>query len=208
MSDRYQELTDRVRDLELIIRDLATGATGAVASEPESAPESALPGDETPSDSATNGSGSEAALSRDDPGAADREPSDDWAPVAWSDRASSHEWYQLVAWVDWLRGTYDVVGPRQIPSCWPAHRGLANDLHGLWQMWIQACWEEHEGEKTAMLHWHDRWLPPFLARRAMYGIKMCEEGRHEEPMLPPPTRLGLIPPSGLFVTAAASDPVG
>ncbi|MDO5498636.1 MAG: hypothetical protein Q4F67_03030 [Propionibacteriaceae bacterium] len=127
----------------------------------------------------------------------------DWVPVAWTDRASREEWSELVAWVDWLRGTYDVTDVRAIPPCWPAHRGLANDLSALHQAWIGAQRADHDKkDHQALIHWHDRWFAPLLGRVHMYGTKQCGPRNHDPVIGPEPTRDDLMPAVGEYVTAA------
>lgn len=127
----------------------------------------------------------------------------DWVPVAWTDRASQEEWRDLVAWVDWLRGTYDVIDERSIPPCWPAHRGLANELAALHRSWIAAQKSDHdEKDHQALMHWHDRWLAPAMARVRMYGTRQCGARNHEPVIMPSPTDHSLIPGVGEYVTAA------
>ncbi|MDO5633459.1 MAG: hypothetical protein Q4G34_01105 [Micrococcus sp.] len=175
------ELEERVADLEKIVLDLSRRVNS-----PEGATQ----------DIAASGS--------------DREVEDAgeeaWTPVAWCDRASREEWRKLVAWVDWLRGTYDVTEDLEIRECWPAHRGLANELAALrdaWEALHQA--DHHDEDKQAIIHWHHSWLGPFLTRARTYRIRSCSHARHERVRPPVATNWALVPTPGEIVTAGDAD---
>ncbi len=50
-----------------------------------------------------------------------------------------------------------------LPSCWPQHRAVANELWTLYQMWLLA-YESPEGKVRDAADWHDRWLPGAIDR--------------------------------------------
>lgn len=136
---------------------------------------------------------------------AETEDTDRSSPVAWTDRASKAEWDALVFWVDWLRATYAVMEDRAIPACWPAHRGLANELAALNSAWVAASRAEQKKDKQAMIHWHDRWLAPVFTRTRMYDCRPCNNHMHHRSLPPPPTTRDLIPTPGEYITAALDD---
>ena len=106
-------------------------------------------------------------------------------PRAWVDSAAAHDWRELAAWVDWLLGTYDLQPSRAVLPCWPAHRGVAEELAALRTAWRAAAKTgSFPTPNDALIHWHDRWLHPFLLRqRENFQIKGCEDGH--KPVRPP-----------------------
>jgi hypothetical protein len=100
-------------------------------------------------------------------------------PRAWVDSATAHEWRELAAWVDWLLGTYDLQPSRAVLPCWPAHPGVAEELAALHAAWRAAAAKTGRSStpNDALIHWHDRWLHPFLLRqREDFQIRGCEDG--------------------------------
>ncbi len=92
-------------------------------------------------------------------------PGDAPEPRAWVDDAGAADWQQLAAWVDWLTRTYDLTPSRAVLPCWPAHRGVAEELAALraaWQAAATAARAEDPNDQLA--YWHDRWLHPCLSR--------------------------------------------
>lgn len=172
----WDELSGRVAALEGEVRDIAQSVIG-LAEVVEAA--MARPAD---------------AASRSAQPAGSDDAETDGARLAWSDRASVDDWRELTAWVDWLRGTYDVVPDRRIPACWPDHRGLANELAALHSAWRDALRaEDEDGDANAVIHWHDRWLAPMLHRAGtLYGARICRDESHDAQMLPPPTNWSLV----------------
>jgi hypothetical protein len=105
-------------------------------------------------------------------------------PRAWVDSATARDWRELAAWVDWLLGTYDLQPSRAVLPCWPAHRGVAEELAALHAAWRAAAAKTGSSPNDALIHWHDRWLHPFLHRqRENFQIKGCEDGH--KPVRPP-----------------------
>ena len=100
-------------------------------------------------------------------------------PRAWVDSATARDWRELAAWVDWLLGTYDLQHSRAVLPCWPAHRGVAEELAALRTAWRAAAAKTGSSStpNDALIHWHDRWLHPFLLRqRENFQIRGCEDG--------------------------------
>ncbi|MBO3146358.1 hypothetical protein GZ176_11760 [Dermatophilus congolensis] len=113
----------------------------------------------------------------------------------WATTATSHDWEELVRWVDWLRSTYDVIEGRAVPACWPAHPGLVEELAALREAWAHACKQRAlEGDGQALAHWHERYLTPLFSRINTYRIKSCDDYQHTMPSPRPDTRTDLLPP--------------
>lgn len=90
---------------------------------------------------------------------------DEPAPAAWVDYATAQDWADLAEWVDWFADTYDVVPGRAVLRCWPAHRGVAEELAALRSSWRAAAIAAQANEPSdALIVWHDRWLHPCLVR--------------------------------------------
>jgi len=114
-------------------------------------------------------------------------------PQAWVDYASEKDWHELAKWVDWLHITYDLRPNMRVPTCWPAHRGVAEELAALWAAWRQAATEARpsvvdadgveqpgpQADSSSLLYFHDRWLAPLLARlMAVYRIGDCRQSHN------------------------------
>lgn len=100
-------------------------------------------------------------------------------PRAWVDRAVRKDWDELAAWVGWLTATYDVVPSRAVPPCWPAHRGVVEELAALHAAWREAAIRAGGQKPTdALIFWHERWLHPFLERmHEAFQTRSCTD-RH------------------------------
>ena len=98
-------------------------------------------------------------------------------PTAWVDDATAQDWQDLAGWVDWLAGTYDVQPSRAVLPCWPAHRGVAEELAALRTAWRAAATAGRANKPTdALIYWHDRWLVGCLLRlREGYQQKSCQD---------------------------------
>ncbi len=110
---------------------------------------------------------------------------DEPQPQAWVDYATAQDWQELAAWVDWLIRTYDLVAAELVLPCWPAHRGVAEELAALRSAWRAAA-TSGRGKKPndALIYWHDRWLHPTLSRfHVVFQQKVCVDGHR-------PTRAG------------------
>lgn len=103
-------------------------------------------------------------------------------PAAWVDYASAQDWQALAGWVDWLVCTYDLRTSHTVLTCWPAHRGVTEELAALRTAWVMAA--KAGREKTpndAMISWHDRWLHPCLSRlREAFQYGACLD-KHKAP---------------------------
>lgn len=114
-------------------------------------------------------------------------------PKAWVDSATAQQWQDLAGWVDWLAGTYDVLQSRAVLPCWPAHRGVAEELGALRSSWRAAAKAGQTTEPSdAMVFWHDRWLHPCLGRlREAFQQKNCQD-KHATPRPGPLTNPDLL----------------
>ena len=103
-------------------------------------------------------------------------------PTAWVDDASAQDWQGLAGWVDWLVCTYDLQPSRTVLPCWPAHRGVAEELAALRTAWLMAAKAGQANTPTdAMIFWHDRWLHPCLSRlREAFQYGTCVD-KHKAP---------------------------
>ncbi len=96
-------------------------------------------------------------------------------PQAWVDYATAKDWADLATWVDWLADTYDLVPGRAVLSCWPAHRGVVEELAALRTAWRAAATAgQAKAPNDALIIWHDRWLHPCVVRlREGFQQKNC-----------------------------------
>jgi hypothetical protein len=103
-------------------------------------------------------------------------------PRAWVDYATAKDWEDLAEWVDWLADTYDVVPSRTVLRCWPAHRGVVEELAALRSAWRAAATAgQGKAPSDALIVWHDRWLHPCLSRlREGFQQKNCQDA-HSAP---------------------------
>ena len=106
----------------------------------------------------------------------------DVEPAAWVDRATPADWAELADWVDWLQTTYDFKSGFDIHPCWPLHRGVTEELAGLWHAWRRAVLTDELAPKAAsseLTAWHDRFLWPALNRITVgncYRFGSCSKG--------------------------------
>lgn len=123
-------------------------------------------------------------------------------PVAWVDHADSDAWTELASWVDWLIATYEVRANRAVLPCWPAHRGVAEELAALWQSWKTAAVTVTAAQPSeAMIVWHERHLWPALARFREYTAQFQCHERHKTHRPGEPTSPELL------AAALASAPI-
>lgn len=103
-------------------------------------------------------------------------------PTAWVDYAGAQDWQALAGWVDWLVCTYDLQPSRTVLPCWPAHRGVAEELAALRTAWVMAAKAGRaKTPNDAMIYWHDRWLHPCLPRlRDAFQYGTCAD-KHKAP---------------------------
>lgn len=59
---------------------------------------------------------------------------------------------ELVGWVDWLVGRYDIAD--QLPACWANHGWAVEELSALYFSWLSA-YEDPESRAEAALDWHE-----------------------------------------------------
>lgn len=129
-----------------------------------------------------------------EPAAVDDEPEPE--PQAWVDYATAQDWQALAGWVDWLVCTYDFQPSRTVLPCWPAHRGVVEELAALRAAWRMAATAGRAKKPNdALILWHDRWLHPCVQRlRENFQQKSCTD-RHDQ------TRPGRATNPGLLATA-------
>lgn len=99
-------------------------------------------------------------------------------PKAWVDTATGQDWQELAEWTDWLIRTYDVQRSHMVLGCWPAHRGVAEELAALRTAWRAAAIKGAKPTPNdALIYWHDRWLHPTLIRiRGEFQQRNCPDG--------------------------------
>ncbi len=129
-----------------------------------------------------------------EPAEADDEPEPE--PKAWVDYAAAQDWQDLAGWVDWLVCTYDFQPSRTVLPCWPAHRGVVEELAALRTAWRMAAKAGRAKKPNdALIYWHDRWLHPCVVRlRENFQQKSCTD-RHDR------TRPGKTTSPDLLATA-------
>ena len=113
-----------------------------------------------------------------EPAVVDDEPEPE--PQAWVDYATAQDWQALAGWVDWLVRTYDFQPSRTVLPCWPAHRGVVEELAALRTAWRMAATAGRARKPNeALIFWHDRWLRPCVQRlRKNFHQKSCTD-RHD-----------------------------
>lgn len=134
------------------------------------------------------GAGAGQAEDEDGPDAQETAPARSWAA-----RASTEDWRELAAWVDWLNATYDLRPSKSVLPCWPAHGGAVLELAALRTAWVSAATVDASDEPgDAMASWHDGLLRPCLARlHEDYQLGGCED-RHKPPRALRPTDSDLL----------------
>jgi hypothetical protein len=81
------------------------------------------------------------------------------------DYATAQDWQDLATWVDWLVCTYDFQPSRADLPCWPAHRGVVEELATLRTAWrMTAAAGRARKPNDGLIYWHDRWLHPCVQR--------------------------------------------
>lgn len=110
-----------------------------------------------------------------EPSAADEPPEP--PPMAWVDYAGAQDWQALAGWVDWLVCTYDLQPSRTVLPCWPAHRGVTEELAALRTAWLMAAKAGRaKTPNDTLIYWHDRWLHPCLTRlREAFQYGSCAD---------------------------------
>jgi hypothetical protein len=96
-----------------------------------------------------------------------QEKEKDIKPRRWAARATRKDWDNLIDWVDQLTADYSLLGDYTVPSCWPAHPGVVEELAGLHRSWTRAMIADELAKTNGgndLTAWHDRWLWPCLRR--------------------------------------------
>jgi len=139
----------------------------------------------------------------DDIEPAPEEETEEPEPKAWVDTATAQDWHELAEWTDWLIRTYDVQRSHMVLGCWPAHRGVAEELAALRTAWRSAAIKGAKPTPNdALIYWHDRWLHPALTRiRGEFQQRNCPDG-HRPTSSGPPTDPELL--TAAKATAQAS----
>ncbi|MFS0701780.1 hypothetical protein AB6N24_17535 [Cellulomonas sp. 179-A 4D5 NHS] len=128
-------------------------------------------------------------------------------PHAWVDVAEPDDWAVLGEWVDWLHRTYDLPLKVRVRPCWPAHRGVAEELAALRTSWQAAALAAGQATQPGddLATWHERHLHPCLDRiRSRYAIADCEDG-HTAPLSNRPTDTHLLRPVQNAAVRTPSD---
>lgn len=122
-------------------------------------------------------------------------------PQRWADRATTDDWLALVDWVDNLIADYSIRGNDYLPSCWPAHPGVVEELAAVWRGWIAATLADQVAAAdgaTDLTMWHTYWLAPCLARlkESQYTTTNCRTNKaHTESTITPRlTDSSFLPP--------------
>ena len=68
------------------------------------------------------------------------------------DKAALTAHHELMNWVPWLVATYHLHD--HIPSCWPRHDGLAEELAGIYLAWSAAWTKDAKGDSVVI--WHEQ----------------------------------------------------
>lgn len=98
-----------------------------------------------------------------------------WDPATCSPQVRGELWPWLDDVVAWLNDAYTWQTRYAVPSCWPAHPHLVNELAAL------ACLRVVAADATsphALEEWHRYALPGFCARMSERLGAGCPPGRH------------------------------
>lgn len=170
-------LLDHVGELEAVVRSTARGASAeidelrAVVLEVAGRLEQLEPAPEPPA-----------------------EPKPAPVPRAWVETAEPEDWVELGEWVDWLHRTYDLPLKVRVRPCWPAHRGVTEELAALRTSWQAAALAAGQAKQPGddLATWHERHLHPCLDRLThRYTIADCED-RHDPALPNRPTDAALL----------------
>ncbi len=124
-------------------------------------------------------------------------------PAAWAQTATAKDWTELVGWVDWLAGAYDLQPSRAVLPCWPAHPGAVEELAALRTAWREASTAARAKELNHELaDWHDRVHRCLPRLREVLQQRSCQDkhtrprpGRPTDPDLLDTARAGAAPPA-------------
>ncbi|GAA2027404.1 hypothetical protein [Pseudokineococcus marinus] len=177
-----QTIEGRVSELEDVVEDLGAALVDLARRRPA-------------------GTGAGQAEDEGKPNAEDAAPARSWVA-----RASTEDWRELAAWVDWLNATYDLRPSKSVFPCWPAHSGVVLELAALRAAWVSAATVEASDEPgDAMTSWHGDLLRPCLARlHEDYQLGACED-RHKPPRAPRPTDADLLSAALERVSSTSDD---
>jgi hypothetical protein len=126
-------------------------------------------------------------------------------PVAWArldvDQAAQ-AWTDLDTWVRWLARRY-LIDAREIPSCWPRHGDLVEELSALRTAHIAAC--DPSAAPTGLSDWHHSLAATRHRLRELIARTGCRPAEHRQP--PAPAWAGEPPPAGYLqdLDAAVED---
>lgn len=177
-----QTLDGRVAELENVVEDLGAALVDLARRRPA-------------------GAGDGQAEDEDGPDAEDAAPARSWVA-----RASTEDWRELAAWVDWLNATYDLRPSKSVFPCWPAHGGVVHELAALRTAWVSAATVDASDDPgDAMASWHGDVLRPCLARlHEDYTLGACED-RHKPPRALRPTDPDLLSAALERLSSGADD---
>lgn len=99
-------------------------------------------------------------------------------PLRWRDLdrdAAADVWGWLIDWTGWMVERYQLA--EEIPSCWPLHPPLIEELTGLAAAWHDAY--DNAAPADALLVWHER-LARCRSRLREFDETRCRSGVHTE----------------------------
>lgn len=122
-------------------------------------------------------------------------------PAWWSTRADGDDWDELAGWVDTLRLSTSLNDKHVVAECWPAHRGVVEELaalHTAWKLAVITDAQTRKAGTAAYTAWFERWLWPCLERitSPRYTMVDCRRRAHRPDPVPVdlPTDRSLFPP--------------
>jgi hypothetical protein len=122
-------------------------------------------------------------------------------PAWWSTRADGDNWDELAGWVDTLRLSTSLNDKHVVAECWPAHRGVVEELAALHTAWKQTVITDAQTRKAGTAAYtarFERWLWPCLERitSPRYTMADCRRRAHRPDPVPIdlPTDRSLFPP--------------
>ncbi|GGQ83826.1 hypothetical protein [Couchioplanes azureus] len=98
-------------------------------------------------------------------------------PLRWAEldhTGASQAWVWLIGWVAWLVERYQLV--EELPSCWPQHPALVEELTALAAGWYAAY--DETADAAAPLAWHERFTRARMRLREWDDYTRCRNGTH------------------------------
>ena len=76
----------------------------------------------------------------------------DWAELPEDSAEHEAAWIQLCDWIEWLTARYRLTREERLPTCWPQHPELIEELTALRAWRLEAYGPEGSGQQA--VYWH------------------------------------------------------